>query len=134
MGEVLCRLELFTLSSCDQSLTFSFTNYFYAPTAPLPHPLFLSLFSHAVTCLLSVSCFQSRLVVKTALKLLIVFVEYTEANSPLLIQAVNTVDAKRGTSPKRQPHLIAFCNSHFLWLTSSQNCVPLMTHLMCITV
>uniref|UniRef100_A0A672LE19 Formin homology 2 domain containing 1 n=1 Tax=Sinocyclocheilus grahami TaxID=75366 RepID=A0A672LE19_SINGR len=31
----------------------------------------------------------SRLVVKTALKLLIVFVEYTESNSPLLIQAVN---------------------------------------------
>ncbi|XP_034155448.1 FH1/FH2 domain-containing protein 1 isoform X4 [Pangasianodon hypophthalmus] len=38
----------------------------------------------------------SRLVVKTALKLLIVFVEYTESNSPLLIQAVNTVDSKRG--------------------------------------
>lgn len=41
---------------------------------------------------------QSRLVVKTALKLLIVFVEYTESNSPLLIQAVNTVDGKRGES------------------------------------
>ncbi|KAM9494195.1 FH1/FH2 domain-containing protein 1 isoform 3-T3 [Clarias gariepinus] len=39
---------------------------------------------------------MSRLVVKTALKLLIVFVEYTESNSPLLIQAVNTVDSKRG--------------------------------------
>ncbi|XP_060767474.1 FH1/FH2 domain-containing protein 1 isoform X3 [Neoarius graeffei] len=38
----------------------------------------------------------SRLVVKTALKLLIVFVEYTESNSPLLIQAVNVVDGKRG--------------------------------------
>ncbi|XP_062845769.1 FH1/FH2 domain-containing protein 1 isoform X2 [Trichomycterus rosablanca] len=38
----------------------------------------------------------SRLVVKTALKLLIVFVEYTELNSPLLIQAVNVVDGKRG--------------------------------------
>ncbi|KAK3528051.1 hypothetical protein QTP86_017092 [Hemibagrus guttatus] len=38
----------------------------------------------------------SRLVVKTALKLLIVFVEYTESNGPLLIQAVNTVDSKRG--------------------------------------
>ncbi|XP_066509762.1 FH1/FH2 domain-containing protein 1-like isoform X2 [Hoplias malabaricus] len=38
----------------------------------------------------------SRLVVKTALKLLIVFVEYTESNSPLLIQAVNTVDGKKG--------------------------------------
>ncbi|XP_033837176.1 FH1/FH2 domain-containing protein 3 [Periophthalmus magnuspinnatus] len=38
-----------------------------------------------------------RLVVKTALKLLLVFVEYTESNAALLIQAVNTVDAKRGT-------------------------------------
>ena len=41
-------------------------------------------------------CCQSRLVVKTALKLLIVFVEYNESNSPLLITAVNTVDNKRG--------------------------------------
>ncbi|KAM3877450.1 FH1/FH2 domain-containing protein 1 [Diretmus argenteus] len=41
----------------------------------------------------------SRLVVKTALKLLIVFVEYAESNSPLLIQAVNTVDGKRGVRP-----------------------------------
>uniref|UniRef100_A0A8D3C2Y8 Formin homology 2 domain containing 1 n=1 Tax=Scophthalmus maximus TaxID=52904 RepID=A0A8D3C2Y8_SCOMX len=38
----------------------------------------------------------SRLVVKTSLKLLIVFVEYSEANSPRLIQAVNTVDTQRG--------------------------------------
>ncbi|NWS19334.1 FHOD3 protein, partial [Pachyramphus minor] len=38
-----------------------------------------------------------RLVVKTALKLLLVFVEYTESNAPLLIQAVSTVDEKRGT-------------------------------------
>uniref|UniRef100_A0A7N6B967 Formin homology 2 domain containing 1 n=1 Tax=Anabas testudineus TaxID=64144 RepID=A0A7N6B967_ANATE len=41
----------------------------------------------------------SRLVVKTALKLLIVFVEYAESNSPLLIQAVNTVDGNRGVQP-----------------------------------
>lgn len=40
--------------------------------------------------------FQFRLVVKTALKLLLVFVEYTESNAPLLIQAVSTVDEKRG--------------------------------------
>ncbi|XP_059195265.1 FH1/FH2 domain-containing protein 3 [Centropristis striata] len=38
-----------------------------------------------------------RLVVKTALKLLLVFVEYTESNADLLIKAVNVVDAKRGT-------------------------------------
>ncbi|XP_010793770.1 FH1/FH2 domain-containing protein 3 [Notothenia coriiceps] len=40
---------------------------------------------------------QFRLVVKTALKLLLVFVEYTESNAALLIKAVNAVDAKRGT-------------------------------------
>ncbi|XP_028983824.1 FH1/FH2 domain-containing protein 3 isoform X4 [Betta splendens] len=38
-----------------------------------------------------------RLVVKTALKLLLVFVEYTESNAALLIKAVNAVDAKLGT-------------------------------------
>ncbi|XP_044303226.1 FH1/FH2 domain-containing protein 3 isoform X3 [Varanus komodoensis] len=36
-----------------------------------------------------------RLVVKTALKLLLVFVEYTESNAPLFIQAVSIVDEKR---------------------------------------
>ncbi|XP_068180262.1 FH1/FH2 domain-containing protein 3 isoform X5 [Antennarius striatus] len=40
-----------------------------------------------------------RLVVKTALKLLLVFVEYTESNAALLIKAVNVVDAKIGTRP-----------------------------------
>ncbi|KAG9474824.1 hypothetical protein GDO78_003342, partial [Eleutherodactylus coqui] len=40
-----------------------------------------------------------RLVVKTALKLLIVFVEYAESNAPLLIKAVNTVDQNRGNNP-----------------------------------
>ncbi|XP_069075707.1 FH1/FH2 domain-containing protein 3 isoform X5 [Pleurodeles waltl] len=40
-----------------------------------------------------------RLVVKTALKLLLVFVEYTESNAPLLIQAVNAVDKKRAVKP-----------------------------------
>ncbi|CAL8351109.1 unnamed protein product [Merluccius merluccius] len=43
----------------------------------------------------------SRLVVKTALKLLIVFVEYSESNSPLFITAVNTVDHKRGVESWR---------------------------------
>ncbi|XP_041823073.1 FH1/FH2 domain-containing protein 3 isoform X5 [Melanotaenia boesemani] len=37
-----------------------------------------------------------RLVVKTALKLLLVFVEYSESNAPLLIQAISSVDSKRG--------------------------------------
>lgn len=40
-----------------------------------------------------------RLVVKTALKLLLVFVEYSETNAPLLIQAITAVDAKRGCKP-----------------------------------
>ncbi|XP_064016833.1 FH1/FH2 domain-containing protein 3 isoform X2 [Pogoniulus pusillus] len=40
-----------------------------------------------------------RLVVKTALKLLLVFVEYTESNTLLLVQAVSTVDEKRGAKP-----------------------------------
>lgn len=39
---------------------------------------------------------QFRLVVKMALKLLLVFVEYTEANALLLICAVNAVDQARG--------------------------------------
>ncbi|XP_041104367.1 FH1/FH2 domain-containing protein 3-like isoform X6 [Polyodon spathula] len=38
-----------------------------------------------------------RLVVKTALKLLLVFVEYTESNTQLLIEAVRAVDTKKGT-------------------------------------
>ncbi|XP_004541578.2 FH1/FH2 domain-containing protein 3 isoform X3 [Maylandia zebra] len=38
-----------------------------------------------------------RLVVKTSLKLLLVFVEYTESNAALLIKAVNAVDTKKGT-------------------------------------
>nr|XP_061838397.1 FH1/FH2 domain-containing protein 3-like isoform X3 [Nerophis lumbriciformis] len=37
-----------------------------------------------------------RLVVKTAMKLLLVFVEYSESNAPLLIRAIVAVDAKRG--------------------------------------
>ncbi|KAM8967021.1 FH1/FH2 domain-containing protein 3 [Pelodytes ibericus] len=40
-----------------------------------------------------------RLVVKTSLKLLLVFVEYTETNSHLLAQAVVTCDMKRGIKP-----------------------------------
>uniref|UniRef100_A0A8C4GYW4 Formin homology 2 domain containing 3a n=1 Tax=Dicentrarchus labrax TaxID=13489 RepID=A0A8C4GYW4_DICLA len=40
-----------------------------------------------------------RLVVKTALKLLLVFVEYSESNTPLLIEAITSVDTKRGCKP-----------------------------------
>lgn len=55
--------------------------------------------NETVQWLYTLSGSLSRLVVKTALKLLIVFVEYTESNSPLLIQAVNIVDEKRGVKP-----------------------------------
>lgn len=37
-----------------------------------------------------------RLVVKTALKLLLVFVEYTESNALILVKAIDTVDSSRG--------------------------------------
>ncbi|XP_035849131.1 FH1/FH2 domain-containing protein 3 isoform X6 [Sander lucioperca] len=40
-----------------------------------------------------------RLVVKTTLKLLLVFVEYSESNGPLLIEAITSVDTKRGCKP-----------------------------------
>ncbi|XP_039676409.1 FH1/FH2 domain-containing protein 3 isoform X5 [Perca fluviatilis] len=40
-----------------------------------------------------------RLVVKTTLKLLLVFVEYSESNGPLLIEAITAVDTKRGCKP-----------------------------------
>ncbi|KAI4471690.1 formin y 2 domain containing isoform i [Holotrichia oblita] len=40
-----------------------------------------------------------RLVVKTALKLLLVFVEYTDTNCMLLIKAIHTVDYAQGVPP-----------------------------------
>lgn len=40
-----------------------------------------------------------RLVVKTALKLLLVFAEYTESNCMLLIKAIHTVDYTNGVPP-----------------------------------
>ncbi|RXM36052.1 FH1/FH2 domain-containing protein 3 [Acipenser ruthenus] len=55
--------------------------------------------SETVQWLYTLTGSMHRLVVKTALKLLIVFVEYTESNAQLLIQAVNTVDGKRDTKP-----------------------------------
>ncbi|KAM9055353.1 FH1/FH2 domain-containing protein 3 isoform 5-T5 [Megaptera novaeangliae] len=45
-----------------------------------------------------------RLVVKTALKLLLVFVEYSESNAPLLIQAVSAVDTKRACCHLKHEH------------------------------
>lgn len=40
-----------------------------------------------------------RLVVKTALKLLLVFVEYCEGNCYLLVNAIRSVDTARGSLP-----------------------------------
>lgn len=40
-----------------------------------------------------------RLVVKTALKLLLVFAEYTDSNCMLLIKAINAVDCSQGLLP-----------------------------------
>ncbi|XP_051169881.1 FH1/FH2 domain-containing protein 3 isoform X7 [Leptopilina boulardi] len=40
-----------------------------------------------------------RLVVKTALKLLLVFVEYVETNSLLLVRAIRSIDTSRGMIP-----------------------------------
>lgn len=52
--------------------------------------------------LLFFSSVKSRLLVKTSLKLLIVFVEYSESNSPRFISAVNAVDTQRGTHTRTQ--------------------------------
>ncbi|XP_055477239.1 FH1/FH2 domain-containing protein 1 [Psammomys obesus] len=55
--------------------------------------------SETVQWLYTLCASLSRLVVKTALKLLLVFVEYSENNAPLFIQAVNSVASTTGTLP-----------------------------------
>ena len=40
--------------------------------------------------------FQVSLVVKMALKLLLLFVEYAETNTMLTLQAINVVDSEQG--------------------------------------
>ncbi|XP_068188771.1 FH1/FH2 domain-containing protein 3 isoform X5 [Antennarius striatus] len=55
--------------------------------------------SEAIQWLYTLVGSKFRLVVKTALKLLLVFVEYSETNTPLLIESVASVDAKRGSKP-----------------------------------
>lgn len=47
---------------------------------------------------------QFRLVIKTALKLLLVFVEYTESNTKILLKAVHVVDQKEGK------YIFVLCN------------------------
>jgi len=41
---------------------------------------------------------QFRLIVKMAVKLLVVFVEYNESNTLLLLQAIDKVDSKQGAT------------------------------------
>ena len=77
----------------------------------------VSAFSCVLMCVCVCVSLQFRLVVKTALKLLLVFVEYTEANAALLIQAVNGVDTKRGktdtpTSGGQHPALLDSLHIH----------------------
>ncbi|XP_054276971.1 FH1/FH2 domain-containing protein 3 isoform X2 [Macrosteles quadrilineatus] len=52
--------------------------------------------SPTVQWLYSLVASKFRLVVKTALKLLLVFVEYTETNSVLLVKAIQAVDSAQG--------------------------------------
>ena len=47
-----------------------------------------------------------RLVAKTALKLLLVFVEYVETNSQLFVKAIETVDIGQGTVHHPSPYSI----------------------------
>ncbi|XP_048006043.1 FH1/FH2 domain-containing protein 3 isoform X3 [Leguminivora glycinivorella] len=54
---------------------------------------------HCIQWLYSLISSKFRHVVKTALKLLLVFVEYTEKNCLLLIDAINTVDTSNGRQP-----------------------------------
>ncbi|XP_070574072.1 uncharacterized protein [Ptychodera flava] len=55
--------------------------------------------NETIQWLYSLIASKFRLVVKTSLKLLLVFVEYTESNTQLLIQAINIVDRKHGHPP-----------------------------------
>ncbi|XP_033224788.1 FH1/FH2 domain-containing protein 3 isoform X2 [Belonocnema kinseyi] len=55
--------------------------------------------SHSVKWLYTLIASPFRLVVKTALKLLLVFIEYVEANSLLLVRAIRSVDSTRGMIP-----------------------------------
>lgn len=66
------------MQECDRICIYGYSYYFWS---------FITYFP---------SC-QFRLVVKTALKLLLVFVEYSESNAPLLIEAITSADTKGGT-------------------------------------
>ena len=54
------------------------------------------MFIYEILTLMLIFLFQFRLVAKTSIKLLLVFVEYTESNTMHLVQAVNKVDSAKG--------------------------------------
>lgn len=56
-----------------------------------------------VQWLYSLIASKYRLVAKTALKLLLVFVEYIESNCQLLVKAVEAVDSGQGIYDQSQP-------------------------------
>jgi hypothetical protein len=58
-----------------------------------------------------------RLVVKTALKLLLVFVEYVETNCLLLIKAVHAVDSAFGKQHILALNLLIRSNAHCTFIT-----------------
>jgi hypothetical protein len=55
--------------------------------------------NETIQWLYSLAASKFRLVQKTALKLLLVFVDYVETNCLLLIEAISSVDADKGMSP-----------------------------------
>lgn len=55
--------------------------------------------SPTIQWLYSLIASKYRLVVKTALKLLLVFVEYVESNCYLLVSAIHVVDAAQDSLP-----------------------------------
>lgn len=62
-----------------------------------------------VQWLYSLIASKYRILVKTALKLLLVFVEYAEGNCSLLVQAIHAVDTAKGELPWSNVMRCAVC-------------------------
>lgn len=58
--------------------------------------------NETIQWLYSLVASKFRLVQKTALKLLLVFVDYVETNCLLLVEAVSSVDSVRGIERKKK--------------------------------
>jgi serine/threonine-protein kinase RIO1 len=54
------------------------------------------MFANGLVFVCLLVCLQSANIAKTALKLLLVFVEYSEFNTMLLLQAVSFIDVNAG--------------------------------------